>query len=257
MIKLIIHDCGWSNFMAYLCNKPIYQLVGHHHWFVGPQVVVLIPGKQGEKFKGQNSSCYSFWLYKTQMVKMQGSDCLVYLNTMTQRGLIIPTVSKAWTLFKLHHNSKWVSDSKTALLRARLVTASAVFGTGVPHASLVLLSHRPWECNLKRSCDFPMNTGASPGKHRSWEAARENPEPPWLIPLHHFHHMQTHTVICTCTVQWSHTWHMGQVKVQSQLSGVLQNVMREWLNAALFPPQWKILLCNCFDGLCFGLCWGP
>lgn len=35
---------GWSRFMAYLCNKPIYQLVGHHHWFVGPQMVVLIPG---------------------------------------------------------------------------------------------------------------------------------------------------------------------------------------------------------------------
>lgn len=127
--KMIIHDYGWNNLMAYLCNKPIYQLIGHHHWFVGPQVVVLIPGRQEENFlrriKEQNSSCYSFWPYETQMVKMQGSDCLVFLNTMTQRGLIIPTVSKAWSLFKLHHNSKWVSDSKTAFLRARLATASA------------------------------------------------------------------------------------------------------------------------------------
>ncbi len=44
IIYLLTHYCGWSRFRAYLCNKPVYQLVGHHHWFVGPQMIVLIPG---------------------------------------------------------------------------------------------------------------------------------------------------------------------------------------------------------------------
>lgn len=45
---------------------------------------------------------------------MQSSNCLVYLNVMSKRGLITPTVSKAWPLFKhwqLRHKSRWLSDS--------------------------------------------------------------------------------------------------------------------------------------------------
>lgn len=51
------------------------------------------------------------------MGNVQRSNYLVYFNTMTERGLIIPTVSMAWSLFKLHHmwraqeSQKWVSDS--------------------------------------------------------------------------------------------------------------------------------------------------
>lgn len=49
------------------------------------------------------------------MVNTQSCNCMVYLNTLTKRGLIIPTVSKAWLLFKhwqLRHKSKGVSDSR-------------------------------------------------------------------------------------------------------------------------------------------------
>lgn len=59
---------------------------------------------------------------------------------------------------------------------------------------------------------------------------------------HSLRHTHTHAVLHTHNS--SQTWHVSQVKVQYQLYGPLQNVSRERPKAALFPPQWNIVLRN-------------
>lgn len=182
-----------------------------------------------------------------------GPNCLVYFNTMSKRGLIISTVSKAWTLFKRWqwpHKSKWVSDcwwqQNSIPLRMAGNDPSSIWPWGAPcqsgvavlsvtHAAALCQTPRmpsemePWLSHERRGL---------PGDTQGLSCRpRESPEPPWLTPLHCFHHMQTltqthtqtaHAHAClahTHTVQTSQTWHVSQV--QSQLSGALQNEVWE------------------------------
>lgn len=62
----------------------------------------------------EQNSCLVSTLTEPQMAGVRSSNCLVYLNRGTERGLIIPTVSRAWSLFILCHKSEAVSDSKGA-----------------------------------------------------------------------------------------------------------------------------------------------
>lgn len=131
------------------------------------------------------NSCLVFTLTGAQMAGMHCSNLSVNLNSVTERGLIIPTVNGAWSLFMLCF---WQQRAFGGAWLEMTPAVSALRG-----CSSQCEPRRPWECHLKWPCDFPMNVGASPedAQELSWAAGRENSEPPWLTPLHHFHHMQT------------------------------------------------------------------
>lgn len=183
------------------------------------------------------------------MGNMCSSNCLVYLNTMSKRGLIISTVSKAWSLFKhwqLRHKYKWVSDSWWQQNSIPLWMAgngpSSVWPWGAPCQSgvtVLSVTHRtalcqtprmpsemePWLSHEHRG--LPGDTqgpSCSPGKvqnHRDLHHSTAS-----TTCKHSIRHTRNHTctcLSCTHTVQTSQTWHVSQVKVQSQLSGALQN----------------------------------
>lgn len=98
---------------------------------------------------------------------MQSSNYWAYLNTLAERGLTTPTVSKVWCLVELHHTVGEAGDtlriefltaaeSRTALLWAQLVTVTPRLALGCPVSfklccSRCLATHpgRPWEYHLK------------------------------------------------------------------------------------------------------------
>jgi len=113
-----------------------------------------------------------------------------------------------------------VGDSKPAFLRARLVTAPAVFGPREPHVSLVLmfpvlptLPHRPRECCLKWSCDFShehrglpgdeQGPSSRPGKSRTTVTYTALPLTPHANTHSDTHaHTRTHTHIAHDISRW-------------------------------------------------------
>ncbi len=192
------------------------------------------------------------------MVNIHSSNCWVYLNTMAKRGLIIPAVSKAWSLFKhwqLRHKSKWVSDSwwqQNSIPSGMAGNGPCgVWAWGAPCQSgvaVLSVTHtaaqtprmpsemEPWLSHEHRS--LPGDTqgpSCRPGKSRTTVTYTTPPFPPHANTQSDTHPTAHTCLSCTQTVQASQTWHVGQVKVQSQLSGALQNVKRERQSAALFP----------------------
>lgn len=142
------------------------------------------------------------------MVNVYSGNCLVYFNTMSKRGLIISTVSKAWTLFKhwqLPHKFKWVSDSWWQQNSIPLQMAG-----NDPNSVLALFSTlsiqphiaRPLECRLKWSYDFPMNMRASPGTRKGWVAG------PGKVQNHRDLHHSTTSTTCKHSLRHTHKPHM-------------------------------------------------
>lgn len=134
-----------------------------------------------------------------------------------------------------HHSLKSeilsVADSKTAFLQAWLILVRGVWHRGRPKSGRCCCSqtqpHRPWECpsetelllshehrGLPRGARDP---SCSPAKSRTTVTWRTAPLPPHA-------HTHTHLRKRTHTDQSSQAWHMGQIQVQSQLSGVIQKV---------------------------------